>query len=172
MTTQIHAILDKDNHNTAKEVTWSWPQSRDRAVIVAITDIFDIFQTKFELIDKLKWNPPQSNLTRIRPMQDAVICADRRTDSYDEDNRLLHFVRMCLKALYSSKCIILRDMPLAAFILQSSFIIRSLRYPCWPHKYQQSLTAKYMHICAAVCYVAHATERWDICYRLVCKLLP
>jgi len=109
--------------------------------------------------------PPQSYVTRIRPMQDAVICADRRTDSHDECNRLLHFVRTYLKPLYSSKVNAVGYMPFGCINLLMSFHYQVLEIPLLTSQISTITDCQiYAHLC---CGVLCGT-----CNRAVRHLLP
>ena len=70
------------------QIPLSCPQSCDWIVIVAIVDIFDLFQPNLEWTDKL----PYSRWYKIRPMQAKQINSDR----YDEGCRL--FCCFCKRA--------------------------------------------------------------------------
>ena len=151
MTMQIHAILDNANHNTANTshpilAAVTWPSCH----CVNSRHIWHI-STKIWVNRQIIMKTTQSTLTRIRPMQDAVICADRRTESYDEGNRLLHFVRMCLKMLYSSKFMILRDMPFSCIYFRIFIHYQVLEIPLLTSQISRITDCQiYAHLCCGV----------------------
>jgi hypothetical protein len=85
VTMKMYATLDKVKHNTGHLVLvacmWlSCCYANNR-------NIWPV-STKIEGNREITIMPPLPNLTKIRPMQAAVIYVDRWTDSHDEDSRL------------------------------------------------------------------------------------